>query len=160
MESIRTCGFDENGGFSDSVRSGEIFKMGVIDTVKEVGFLIQKLDNIDLVKRMMELQEQVYALVDENRDLKDENRHIKERLTTREAMTFRDNSYWRAGGEGPFCARCFDAEGLSMRLQIAKGYVPRCPKCGTSAPDPNREPPKPVARVSHSSFLNKRRGGY
>ena len=45
--------------------------MGVIETVKDIGLLVQKLDNVDLVKRLVELQEQVYAVVVDNRDLKE-----------------------------------------------------------------------------------------
>lgn len=128
--------------------------MSVIDTVKEVAFLVQKLDNLDLLKRMVELQEQVFALVGENRDVKEENRLLQERLNTRSKMMFRDNAYWTDDTiDGPFCSRCFDAEGLLMRMLTRKGYAPRCPKCSTVAPDPDREPPQP--RVVRSSWLNR-----
>jgi hypothetical protein len=43
--------------------------MGVIDTVKDVAFLVQKTDNVDLLRRVVELQQQVYALVDETGDV-------------------------------------------------------------------------------------------
>jgi hypothetical protein len=130
--------------------------MGVIDTVKDVVLMVQKVDNIDLVKRILEMQQQVFTLVEENRDLKDKNRALQETLTTREQMVFRKNAYWK-GDDGPFCPQCFDAGGLAMRMLITPGFVPQCPKCHTSAPDPDREPAKPVRRV-RSGFLN--RGGY
>jgi hypothetical protein len=103
--------------------------MGVIDTVKDVASLVQKIDNMDLLKRMVELQEQVYELVGENRDLKEQVRVLTERLQTRDQMAFRKNAYWK-GEVGPFCPRCFDAEGLAVRmltqtrLQPAVSQVP------------------------------------
>jgi hypothetical protein len=130
--------------------------MGVIDTVKEMGTLIQKLDNLDLLKRMVELQEQVSTLVTENRDVRDENRVLRDRLSTRDQMAFRDNAYWK-GEEGPYCLCCFDAEGLAMRMLVGKGYYPSCPKCKTVARDPNAELPRPLKRVGRSSYLERER---
>lgn len=102
--------------------------MSVIDTMKEVAGLIQKMDNLDLMRRVVELQEQVFELVNENRTL-------KERLATREQVTFSKNAYWK-GTDGPFCSRCLDGEGVLVRLHLQKGYKPHCPKCDTYAPDP------------------------
>jgi regulator of replication initiation timing len=131
--------------------------MGVIETVKDIGVLVQKLDNMDLVKRLVELQEQVYDVVTENRDLKEQNRTLQETLTTREQLTFRKNSYWN-GQEGPFCSRCWDADGQLVRLHTQQGFYPRCPKCDHVAADPDQPPPRPSQRAITSSYL--RRDGY
>lgn len=72
--------------------------MGVVDTLKETIGLLQKVDNIDLYRRMLDLQTQVMALVEENQTL-------KQRLATRDELTFDANAYWR-GEEGPFCSAC------------------------------------------------------
>jgi hypothetical protein len=130
--------------------------VGVIDTVKDVATLVQKFDNMDLIKRMIELQQQVHELVTENLQTKEENRIFKEKLTTREQLVFKKNAYWH-GEDGPFCSRCFDADGLVLRMHVRSGYEPQCPKCKTCAVDPDRQPPKP-ARRSGSAYLS--RGGY
>ena len=131
--------------------------MGVIDTVKDVASLVQKLDNIDLLKRMVDLQEQIFDLVCENHEIKEQNRVLAEKLATREQMIFRKNSYWRAD-EGPFCSRCFDSDSLVIRMLITPGFAPQCPKCRTVAMDPDRDPPQPVRRRNESPYL--KRGGY
>jgi hypothetical protein len=131
--------------------------MGVIETVKDIGVLIQKLDNMDLVKRLVELQEEVYEVVVENRDLKEQNRTLQEKLTTREQLAFRNNAYWKRE-DGPFCSRCWDGESQLVRLHTRHCWDPRCPKCDGIAVDPDRPPPQPVRRSSSSSYL--RRGGY
>ena len=106
--------------------------MGAVDTLKEVVGLIQKVDNIDLYRKVMSLQEQVYELFEENRLL-------KERLTMRETLQFKSNAYWR-GDEGPFCSSCWDGEQKLVRLHIQRSYHPRCPTCGGVAPDPESGP--------------------
>ena len=116
--------------------------MSVIDTVKDVAVLIQKLDNIDIVKRVLELQQQVFDLFEENRTLKDDNRALKDRLTTREQLMFKGNAYWK-GDDGPFCSRCYDAENLLMRLQLGFLSGARCPKCGNFGEEPEAKPAVP-----------------
>lgn len=128
--------------------------MGVIETVKDIGVLVQKLDNVDLVKRLVELQEQVYTVVVDNRDLKERVQNLLTQLATRDQLVFRKNSYWRQD-EGPFCSRCWDADSQLIRLHTRQGYDPRCPKCDAMAADPDRPPPAPVRRTSGSSYLRR-----
>lgn len=110
--------------------------MGILDTLKEAVGLIQKVDNIDLYRRMLELQTQVYSLVEENRAL-------KERLTVREQLTFKGNAYWM-GDSGPFCSRCWDVEWKLVRIHASRaGIVPSCVNCATSVSDPNAAPEEP-----------------
>jgi hypothetical protein len=119
--------------------------MGVIDTVKDVALLVQKVDNIDLVKHVLALQQDVLSLVEENRALKNENRGLKEQAATREKLKFLQNSYWTDDGDGPFCSRCWDAETKLVRLHKMRGASPSCPSCDRIAPDPN--PPRQAAVV-------------
>ena len=106
--------------------------MGAIDTLKELGTLVQKLDNLELLKRMVELQEQVFSLVTENQELRRESQRLSEQLAQRDQMEFRQNSYWKRD-EGPFCSRCFDVERKSVRMLKSEEYYPQCPNCGSFA---------------------------
>jgi hypothetical protein len=114
----------------------------ILETAKSVAVLIQKTDNLELLKQALALQTQVHELVDENRLL-------KARLATREDIEFRENGYWRKdGGGGPFCTPCWDAHDRLVRLHLQVGYNPRCPSCNTVAwqsevarePEPEPEP--------------------
>lgn len=121
--------------------------MGVLDTLKEAVGLIQKVDNIDLYKQMLELQTQVIALFEENRTLKD-------RLATRDQLTFKKNAYWM-GDEGPFCSRCWDAESKLVRLHVQAQTTPRCPSCTRLAVNPDVPPVSPLRRSARSSWLSR-----
>lgn len=121
--------------------------MGIVDTLKETVGLIQKVDNIDLYRRMLELQAQVLSLVEENRVL-------RENLADRQSVTFRDNAYWQEDGSS-FCSKCFDVEQKLVRLHLRKGFHPQCPGCGSVAVNPESAPPQSTRRVSRSSFLSR-----
>ena len=98
--------------------------MGVVDTLKETIGLIQKVDNIDLYRQMLDLQTQVMSLLEENKSL-------RTTLETRATLTFKSDAYWRDGNEGPFCSRCWDDEKKLIRLHLG-GLAPACPKCKTA----------------------------
>src|SRR5688572_8601623 len=104
--------------------------MGILDTLKDAVGLMQKVDNIDLYKRMLELQTQVVSLVEENRLL-------KEKLGTREQLRFEKNAYWMKDN-GPFCSNCWDTKANLVRLHVAQANSvtsPQCPACHQYAVD-------------------------
>ncbi len=122
--------------------------MGAVDTLKETIGLIQKIDNLELYRQMIDLQTQVFDLVEENRSL-------KERLSTRETLTFRANAYW-AGEDGPFCSSCWDSKFQLVRLHSQKGFYPSCPVCKSRAVSPDAEPAAPIPRrTSRSGYLDR-----
>src|SRR5688572_11422516 len=99
--------------------------MRVLDTMNEFVGLVQKADNIELFRQLVELQMQVVALVEENRAL-------KERLPLMENLVFQHNAYW-LGDVGPHCSRCWDAEQKLVRLHSTDEMFQRCPKCTQQA---------------------------
>lgn len=105
--------------------------MGIVDNIKDTVALIQKMDNLDLYRKVLDMQAEVMALVEENADL-------KRKLRVSDELVFRDNAYWRGQGSqrenGPFCPRCWDSEAKLIRLKITKAYQPECPNCKTYFP--------------------------
>lgn len=94
--------------------------MGILDPAKDVITLVQKADNLDLVKQVLALQSDIMKMMEENRELKDENRALQEQLRVKQALVFHDNKYWlpKEDGteDGPFCSACQDADGRLVRL--------------------------------------------
>lgn len=108
--------------------------MGAYEMIKDVMSIAQKADNVELMRSLVALQSQVL-------DLTEENRALKSRLTTQEQLVFRRNAYWKQDPEdGPFCSKCWDVTATLVRLHRQTGYSPKCPACGTFAPDPDRRP--------------------
>ena len=94
--------------------------MGILDTAKDVITLVQKADNLELVKQVLALQSDIMKMMDENRVLKDENRTLQERLHTKAALVFRSNHDWlpKEDGteDGPFCSACQDSDHKLVRM--------------------------------------------
>ncbi len=67
--------------------------MGIIDNVRAVADVVKQIDNIELYRRILDLQAEVMGLVEENSRLKKENAGLEERLTIKEALVFDNDRY-------------------------------------------------------------------
>jgi len=105
--------------------------MGILDTAKDVITLVQKADNLELVKQVLALQSDIMKMMEENRELKEEIRGLTDKLRTRAKLVFRDNTYWmetETGQDGPYCSPCHDTGQILVRLhKTSIGFM--CPAC-------------------------------
>lgn len=108
--------------------------MSIIDDVKSVAQLIQQIDNVELYRKILDLQGEVMGLVQENSELRKEISSLKESLRVTESLKFERNVYWneKTDGtkEGPFCSKCWDKEKLLVRMTtMGSPQYHRCPAC-------------------------------
>jgi len=100
--------------------------MSVLDNVKDTVKIIQQIDNIELYRKILDLQSEIMELVEENRNLKIQ-------LQNKDTIVFNDSAYWKKLEneelDGPFCPRCWDYEAKLVRLIKHKGRHPKCPHC-------------------------------
>lgn len=100
--------------------------MSLIEDLKDTVKIIQKIDNLDLYRKILDLQAEVMDLVEENRNL-------KLQLQNKDSIIFTDSAYWKKiednKFDGPFCPRCWDYESKLIRLIKHQGYHPKCPQC-------------------------------
>jgi len=92
--------------------------MSVIDTAKEAVMLVQKIDNIDLYKKILELQSDALKMVEENGKLHDRIRELETGLAIKDTLTFEDNHYFvvkNGTKDGPFCTLCWDNDRKLIR---------------------------------------------
>lgn len=106
--------------------------MNIIDTVKEVVSIAQKIDNIELYKQILSLQSDVLKLVDENTKLKQEIATFKETAKIKAALRFQNGEYFQKkeddSEDGPFCQICWDVDQRLARL-IPDRYRNFCDYC-------------------------------
>jgi regulator of replication initiation timing len=108
--------------------------MSIVDNVKDVAKIVKQIDNIELYKKILDLQAEAMKLVGENTELKNEIRSLKEKLSLKETLKFRYNVYWRVKDdskeEGPFCSKCWDTEEKLVHMIIKDDDSwARCPAC-------------------------------
>jgi hypothetical protein len=110
-----------------------------LDDVKSVASTIQKIDNIDLYRQILNLQSEIMQVVQENNELKAQLATLRQKFAIREQLVFDRNAYWlRADGsrmDGPFCSNCWDVRQNTVRMYVDKdtGYG-QCPTCRVLVP--------------------------
>ena len=143
--------------------------MGILDTAKDIAEVIQKTDNLPLMRQLITLQQELMAMVQEKGDLLGRIEALENAARIQGDLVFRHSVYWRnESGDGPFCSTCWDTKRVLVRL-IRNGRVPtsaRCGGCGLvinelprevmekafGALPPMEAPGKPCPKCSASSF--------
>lgn len=86
------------------------------------------------ISAVMEVQQQIVTLMEEDRKLRNKNIQLENQLLDKASLKFHDNCYWRGNG-GPFCSRCFDVDGLLVRMadvsnsEYTTWYIYECNNC-------------------------------
>ena len=83
--------------------------MDIFGTLKDVSQLVKKYNDIELMKRIVELQSQVFDLQQTNLRLQEELSQIKQESADELAMQMSGpmNYYFRKGDPVPFCPKCW-----------------------------------------------------
>ena len=108
-------------------------------SIKTIAGIAKDAGKIEITQNVIELQQTLLSLQSENAELANENRDLKKKirelidqLRMGDEFYFERNAYWRGEGdqrEGPFCSRCFDAEGKAIRMtqnSPGHGYCYNC----------------------------------
>ncbi len=107
--------------------------MGVIENAKEVGELIKKYNDIELNRRIVNLEVEVAELQRDKLALEAKVAEHERTLNQRAAMQFRKPYYYQEGDEVPFCPKCWEASQLAVHLtdsyRMAGGIGRRCVNC-------------------------------
>ncbi len=110
--------------------------MSIIDDIKSVAKTIQQVDNIELYKKILDVQSEALDLLEKNQELIEENKKLNEKLKIQAELVLKNNSYWIGDDakNGPFCSRCWDVEKNLVRLHPCGNPAyydcPNC-KCGS-----------------------------
>ena len=111
--------------------------MGIIDNFKDVFKVADTLNNLDLYKKLTELQTRTMEVEEENRALKDQIAQLTNELATKESLKHDGERYWSEKDgrrDGPFCGVCWDIDKKQVRMRTyhrntgGPGYV--CDYCG------------------------------
>ena len=81
--------------------------MSIIDNVKEIAVLVKKLGDIELYRRIVELEGEVIELTQEKREFEEKIQTVEKKLAFSKKMTFRDPFWYAEGDNIPYCPRCW-----------------------------------------------------
>jgi hypothetical protein len=111
--------------------------MGLIEDIKESVKLVQQIDNVELYRKIVDLQAEAIELTEELKERDETIAQLKEAMSHKGKMICKDSSYFAVdeGGEivdGPFCTKCFDV-GHTLCRVLPAGRLDnpevQCPKC-------------------------------
>ncbi len=90
--------------------------MGLLETVKDVAVLVQKADNIDLMRQVLELQSQAVDMLEENRQLRERVKELEQAAQFAKGLRFETPFFFATDDPVPYCARCWEGEGKAIHL--------------------------------------------
>lgn len=90
--------------------------MGAVENVKDIAGLIRKFNDIDLNRRILELEEGVMDLTRDKRRAEDRIDELERGLKFKGEVVVKDGLYW-VGNDGPYCTACRDAKKMAIRLK-------------------------------------------
>lgn len=95
--------------------------MSIIDTAKDVYDLAKKGATLELQEQLVKMREEALQLQEDNLALRTKVKELEDAQAIRENLTFDSSVYWKTlpdgDNEGPYCQRCYDVDGLLVRLQ-------------------------------------------
>ena len=90
--------------------------MGLIENFKEIADLVKKTGNIDLYKKIVELEAEVIELNRKNIELEKEVDQLRKDLSFREKLTFKKPFYYAEGDDTPYCPTCYEKDSRYIHL--------------------------------------------
>ncbi len=109
--------------------------MGIIENAKEAVKLVQQMGNIELYRKILDLQAEAIELTEKLKDKDEIIGQLRNALEIKGKLIPKDSGYYLTDDkgkfiDGPFCAKCFDVDKIKCRL-VAKDKEPIviCPNC-------------------------------
>jgi len=121
--------------------------MGILDNAKDIAKLIEKYNDAELYKKILDLRDEIFELRENNLNLKTEIKALKEEKNINNKIVFEKPYYWLKDGDkkdGPYCQKCFDDDKKLIRLQEHKNGRWYCLVCKNGVTDSSYKTPNPI----------------
>lgn len=117
--------------------------MNIRDEIKSITKQIKKTGDVDLHKKLFDVQSEIFILFEENKKLAEESNalkeeiyRLKEKLKIMKAIRLENSVYWVTGSkgekEGPFCPNCWGTKEILVRMEtdvVRNRPYNKCQEC-------------------------------
>ncbi|WP_099361486.1 hypothetical protein [Fredinandcohnia onubensis] len=109
--------------------------MPILETLKGVGKLVKDIGDIELNSKIIDLQNEVFSLVEENHQLRKRVDELETIESLENSLKVKGHFYYKENGDkedGPFCTSCWDNNSKLIRCHISDPYditISTCPVC-------------------------------
>ena len=109
--------------------------MGFYEAAKDAFKLAQQSDNIELQKKILDLQNQAFQMVEDKQKLVKRVHELEKKLSDQDNYVLENNVYWKGPDKGgPFCPHC-GPKGNWVHLSTNDGLW-FCAVCKNGVPKP------------------------
>lgn len=101
-----------------------------METVKGVSNLVKEIGDIELNRKIIDLQTEVYELIEENHRLKAMNEELLNVKKIEGNLIFKSNVYYLKNGteeKGPYCSTCWDKDKKLINMHENSYELYYCP---------------------------------
>lgn len=109
--------------------------MGIVDSAKELADLIKKVGDVELYRKIVELEGEIIELTRQTRTQEEEIERLKGLVATKEKMVFRKPFYFLENDPQPYCPKCWEVDKIAVHLdgpsEVVAGPRYDCPNCKT-----------------------------
>lgn len=131
--------------------------MAILDELKSIGKTLREVDKIPQYEQILDVMEKMIEMQKRISDLETDNKDLKDKLQTKDSLTFENNAYWinkDGKKDGPFCSCCWDDHNKTIRVQPAGNPAfCTCPKCkNTVKVYPDQDNPPHASQFRPTSY--------
>jgi len=107
--------------------------MSAVENVKEIADLIKRFNDIELNRRILNLENEVLDLSHERRRAEEKVKDLERALRFKGDLVFRTPYYWLDGDPVPHCSGCWESKNLAVHVLKVRipglGPQMQCPSC-------------------------------
>lgn len=107
--------------------------MSVVENMKEVADFVKKFNDIELNRRILNLENEVLDLSRDKRRAEERVEQLERALKFSKELVLKDGFYWANGDRTPFCTARWDAKRMAIHVKRLvlqeRGNRYECPNC-------------------------------
>src|SRR5713226_6997733 len=98
--------------------------MGAVENVREFSEFVKKYNDIDLNRRILNLENEVLDLSRDKRRAEQRVEELERALKFQQALTFKPPFYYSADDPNPYCPACWDSKRTAVHLHHDRQRLP------------------------------------
>jgi hypothetical protein len=107
--------------------------MGVLDNMKDVADLVQKLGDIELYRKILALEIEVREVNRDKMRAEDRVQELEKTLKLKGELKFKDPYWWLEGDPTPYCPACWESKQIAAHVvtmkEIGRYDKQQCASC-------------------------------
>jgi hypothetical protein len=128
--------------------------MSIISDAKEIADLVKAMGNIDLYRKIVDLQTEIIGVIQEKNEIERRMMELNDAIEQGKSMSYKKPFWFKTGDDVAHCPRCWEVEKKAVHLigpraGVSQGPRYDCPQCKAFFYHPAQDP----AGTSHPRVI-------